>query len=149
VADQREPEHLKESSDLLRPHVQSLRRQVFAGYTIVSPELVVETLLGPMGSIPPANGLEKLEPSNEFSDIGKSIGGWEVMLLLSVRLDDRRIGGMTCRLIVSPELVVETLLGPMGSIPPANGLEKLELAMAQQRVQPTPSSELHPVAPGG
>ena len=38
--------------------------------------------------------------------------------------------------IVSPELVVETLLGPMGSIPPANGLEKLELAMAQQRVQP-------------
>ncbi|KAJ5082590.1 hypothetical protein N7532_011633 [Penicillium argentinense] len=38
--------------------------------------------------------------------------------------------------IVSPELVVETLLGPMGSIPPATGLEKLELAMAQQRVQP-------------
>jgi hypothetical protein len=38
--------------------------------------------------------------------------------------------------IVSPELVVETLLGPMGSIPPLNGLEKLELAMAQQRVQP-------------
>ncbi|KAJ5166878.1 uncharacterized protein N7482_005659 [Penicillium canariense] len=38
--------------------------------------------------------------------------------------------------IVSPELVVETLLGPMGSIPPVNGLEKLELAMAQQRVQP-------------
>ncbi|KAJ5904123.1 hypothetical protein N7504_006506 [Penicillium tannophilum] len=38
--------------------------------------------------------------------------------------------------IVSPELVVETLLGPMGSIPPPNGLEKLELAMAQQRVQP-------------
>ncbi|KAI2791294.1 hypothetical protein POX_c04151 [Penicillium oxalicum] len=35
--------------------------------------------------------------------------------------------------IVSPELVVETLLGPMGSIPPLNGLEKLELAMAQQR----------------
>jgi hypothetical protein len=38
--------------------------------------------------------------------------------------------------IVSPELVVETLLGPMGSVPPANGLEKLELSMAQQRVQP-------------
>ncbi|CAL5871088.1 uncharacterized protein PFLUO_LOCUS5334 [Penicillium psychrofluorescens] len=38
--------------------------------------------------------------------------------------------------IVSPEVVVETLLGPMGSIPPANGLEKLELVMAQQRVQP-------------
>lgn len=38
--------------------------------------------------------------------------------------------------IVSPELVVETLLGPMGSVPPSNGLEKLELAMAQQRVQP-------------
>lgn len=38
--------------------------------------------------------------------------------------------------IVSPELVVETLLGPMGSVPPASGLEKLELAMAQQRVQP-------------
>jgi hypothetical protein len=38
--------------------------------------------------------------------------------------------------IVSPELVVETLLGPMGSVPPANGMEKLELAMAQQRVQP-------------
>jgi hypothetical protein len=38
--------------------------------------------------------------------------------------------------IVSPELVVETLLGPMGSVPPPNGLEKLELAMAQQRVQP-------------
>lgn len=38
--------------------------------------------------------------------------------------------------IVSPELVVETLLGPMGSVPPQNGLEKLELAMAQQRVQP-------------
>lgn len=37
--------------------------------------------------------------------------------------------------IVSPELVVETLLGPMGSVPPSNGLEKLELAMAQQRVQ--------------
>ena len=38
--------------------------------------------------------------------------------------------------IVSPELVVETLLGPMGSMMPSNGLEKLELAMAQQRVQP-------------
>ena len=38
--------------------------------------------------------------------------------------------------IVSPELVIEILLGPMGTIPPANGLEKLELAMAQQRVQP-------------
>jgi hypothetical protein len=38
--------------------------------------------------------------------------------------------------IVSPELVVETLLGPMGSVPPTNGMEKLELAMAQQRVQP-------------
>ncbi|KAH8698377.1 putative jumonji family transcription factor [Talaromyces proteolyticus] len=38
--------------------------------------------------------------------------------------------------IVSPELVVETLLGPMGSVPPPNGMEKLELAMAQQRVQP-------------
>ncbi|KAJ5627884.1 hypothetical protein N7490_010112 [Penicillium lividum] len=38
--------------------------------------------------------------------------------------------------IVGPDVVVETLLGPMGSIPPANGLEKLELAMAQQRVQP-------------
>ncbi|PYH88953.1 jumonji family transcription factor [Aspergillus ellipticus CBS 707.79] len=38
--------------------------------------------------------------------------------------------------IVGPELVVETLLGPMGSVPPPNGLEKLELAMAQQRVQP-------------
>ncbi|KAF3398269.1 DNA damage-responsive transcriptional repressor RPH1 [Penicillium rolfsii] len=38
--------------------------------------------------------------------------------------------------IVSPEMVVETLLGPMGSIPPINGLEKLELSMAQQRVQP-------------
>ncbi|KAJ6019904.1 hypothetical protein N7499_002960 [Penicillium canescens] len=38
--------------------------------------------------------------------------------------------------IISSELVVETLLGPMGSIPPVNGLEKLELAMAQQRVQP-------------
>lgn len=38
--------------------------------------------------------------------------------------------------IVSPELVVETLLGPMGSVPPPSGLEKLELAMAQQRVQP-------------
>ncbi|KAJ9297307.1 hypothetical protein DTO271G3_4600 [Paecilomyces variotii] len=41
--------------------------------------------------------------------------------------------------IVSPELVVETLLGPMGSVPPQNGLEKLELAMAQQRVQPRAS----------
>ncbi|CAG8111009.1 unnamed protein product [Penicillium salamii] len=38
--------------------------------------------------------------------------------------------------IVKAEMVVETLLGPMGSIPPTNGLEKLELAMAQQRVQP-------------
>ncbi|KAL5342349.1 hypothetical protein BJX70DRAFT_410445 [Aspergillus crustosus] len=38
--------------------------------------------------------------------------------------------------IVAPELVVETLLGPMGSVPPSHGLEKLELAMAQQRVQP-------------
>lgn len=38
--------------------------------------------------------------------------------------------------IVSPELVVETLLGPMGSVQPPNGMEKLELAMAQQRVQP-------------
>ena len=38
--------------------------------------------------------------------------------------------------IVSPELVVETLLGPMGTLPPSNALEKLELSMAQQRVQP-------------
>jgi JmjC domain, hydroxylase/PHD-like zinc-binding domain len=38
--------------------------------------------------------------------------------------------------IVSPELVVETLLGPMGSVPSPNAMEKLELAMAQQRVQP-------------
>lgn len=41
--------------------------------------------------------------------------------------------------IVSPELVVETLLGPMGSVPPQNGMEKLEIAMAQQRVQPKAS----------
>ncbi|KAL4956744.1 hypothetical protein BDW69DRAFT_70480 [Aspergillus filifer] len=38
-------------------------------------------------------------------------------------------------IIVSPELVVDTLLGPMGSVPPVNGLDKLELSMAQQRVQ--------------
>ena len=38
--------------------------------------------------------------------------------------------------IVHPELVVETLLGPMGSLPSPDGLDKLELAMAQQRVQP-------------
>lgn len=38
--------------------------------------------------------------------------------------------------IVSPEMVVETLLGPMGSELPSNALEKLELTMAQQRVQP-------------
>lgn len=38
--------------------------------------------------------------------------------------------------IVSPELVVETLLGPWGSDPPPNGMEKLEMVMAQQRVQP-------------
>lgn len=50
--------------------------------------------------------------------------------------------------IVSPELVVETLLGPMGSVPPPNGLEKLELAMAQQRVQPrAPDGTLLPLQP--
>ncbi|OJJ49854.1 hypothetical protein ASPZODRAFT_1046496 [Penicilliopsis zonata CBS 506.65] len=38
--------------------------------------------------------------------------------------------------IISPEQVVEILLGPMGSVPPPTGLEKLELAMAQRRVQP-------------
>ncbi|BDD59732.1 hypothetical protein MAP00_004925 [Monascus purpureus] len=41
--------------------------------------------------------------------------------------------------IVSPELVVETLLGPMGSVPSPDGVEKLELAMAQQGVQPRAS----------
>ncbi|GLA34189.1 hypothetical protein AnigIFM63309_005609 [Aspergillus niger] len=50
--------------------------------------------------------------------------------------------------IVSPELVVETLLGPMGSVPPPTGLEKLELAMAQQRVQPrAPDGTLLPLQP--
>ncbi|KAE8408370.1 jumonji family transcription factor [Aspergillus pseudonomiae] len=50
--------------------------------------------------------------------------------------------------IVSPELVVETLLGPMGSVPPPSGLEKLELAMAQQRVQPrAPDGTLLPLQP--
>ncbi|KAL4779114.1 hypothetical protein BJX76DRAFT_100858 [Aspergillus varians] len=50
--------------------------------------------------------------------------------------------------IVGPELVVETLLGPMGSVPPINGLEKLELAMAQQRVQPrVPDGTLLPMQP--
>ncbi|KAL4754917.1 hypothetical protein BDW72DRAFT_84538 [Aspergillus terricola var. indicus] len=50
--------------------------------------------------------------------------------------------------IVGPELVVETLLGPMGSVPPSNGLEKLELAMAQQRVQPrAPDGTLLPMQP--
>ncbi|KAA8651875.1 putative jumonji family transcription factor [Aspergillus tanneri] len=48
--------------------------------------------------------------------------------------------------IVSPELVVESLMGPMGSVPPPNGLEKLELSMAQQRVQPrAPDGTLQPV----
>ncbi|KAF9885087.1 hypothetical protein FE257_000727 [Aspergillus nanangensis] len=50
--------------------------------------------------------------------------------------------------IVGPELVVDTLLGPMGSVPPPNGLEKLELAMAQQRVQPrAPDGTLLPLQP--
>ncbi|KAE8144233.1 hypothetical protein BDV25DRAFT_104771 [Aspergillus avenaceus] len=50
--------------------------------------------------------------------------------------------------IVSPELVVETLLGPMGSVPPPSGLEKLELAMAQQRVQPrAPDGTVLPLQP--
>ncbi|KKK24596.1 jumonji family transcription factor [Aspergillus rambellii] len=50
--------------------------------------------------------------------------------------------------LVGPELVVETLLGPMGSVPPSNGLEKLELAMAQQRVQPrAPDGTLLPMQP--
>ncbi|OQE43743.1 hypothetical protein PENCOP_c003G03800 [Penicillium coprophilum] len=39
-------------------------------------------------------------------------------------------------IIVSPELVVQILLGSLGSIPPQNGFEKLELALAQQQVQP-------------
>ncbi|KAL2828407.1 hypothetical protein BDW59DRAFT_49078 [Aspergillus cavernicola] len=51
--------------------------------------------------------------------------------------------------IVSPELVLETLLGPMGSVPPSNSFEKLELAMAQQRVQPRGSdgTSLLPMQP--
>ncbi|KAL4915125.1 hypothetical protein BDW62DRAFT_133069 [Aspergillus aurantiobrunneus] len=39
-------------------------------------------------------------------------------------------------IIVTPDVVVNTLLGPLGSTPPPNGLEKLELSMAQKRVQP-------------
>lgn len=50
--------------------------------------------------------------------------------------------------IVSPELVVESLMGPMGSVPPPNGLEKLELAMAQRRVQSRAADgTLQPVQP--
>ncbi|PLB43635.1 histone demethylase [Aspergillus steynii IBT 23096] len=50
--------------------------------------------------------------------------------------------------IVSPELVVDSLMGPMGSVPPPNGLEKLELAMAQQRVQSRAvDGSLQPVQP--
>ncbi|OOG00856.1 hypothetical protein ASPCADRAFT_202688 [Aspergillus carbonarius ITEM 5010] len=50
--------------------------------------------------------------------------------------------------IVSPEVVVDSLLGPHGSVPPPAGLEKLELAMAQQRVQPrAPDGTLLPLQP--
>ena len=50
--------------------------------------------------------------------------------------------------IVSPELAVDTLLGPLGSLPSPDGLDKLELAMAQQRVQPkTADGTLLPLQP--
>ncbi|KAJ5169939.1 uncharacterized protein N7500_002722 [Penicillium coprophilum] len=39
-------------------------------------------------------------------------------------------------IIASPELVIQILPGPLGSIPPRNGLEKFELALAQQQIQP-------------
>lgn len=50
--------------------------------------------------------------------------------------------------IVSPQLVVDTVFGPVGSSPPDNGLEKLELVMAQHRVQPKAADgTLQPLQP--
>ena len=69
-------------------------------------------------------------PSNTFANVRELIARRR---LAQITDHANVFAGYT---IVSPELVVETLLGPMGSVPPSNGLEKLELAMAQQRVQP-------------
>ena len=69
-------------------------------------------------------------PSNTFANVRELIARRR---LAQITDHANVFAGYT---IVGPELVVETLLGPMGSVPPSNGLEKLELAMAQQRVQP-------------
>ena len=67
-------------------------------------------------------------PSNTFANVRELIARRR---LAQITDHANVFAGYT---IVGPELVVETLLGPMGSVPPSNGLEKLELAMAQQRV---------------
>lgn len=69
-------------------------------------------------------------PVNNFANVRELVGRRRLAQLTE---HANVLAGYT---IVSPELVVETLLGPMGSVPPASGIEKLELAMAQQRVQP-------------
>ncbi|KAH2460156.1 hypothetical protein KXW63_000916 [Aspergillus fumigatus] len=87
---------------------------------------------------PHTNGL----PANTFANVRELIARRR---LAQITDHANVFAGYT---IVSPELVVETLLGPMGSVPPPNGLEKLELAMAQQRVQPrAPDGTLLPLQP--
>ncbi|KAL2796726.1 hypothetical protein BJX66DRAFT_128645 [Aspergillus keveii] len=81
-------------------------------------------------------------PANNFANVRELIARRR---LLQITDHANVFAGYT---IVGPELVVETLLGPMGSVPPSNGLEKLELAMAQQRVQPrAPDGTVLPMQP--
>ncbi|KAJ0425946.1 hypothetical protein BJY00DRAFT_162967 [Aspergillus carlsbadensis] len=81
-------------------------------------------------------------PANNFANVRELIARRR---LLQITDHANVFAGYT---IVGPELVVETLLGPMGSVLPSNGLEKLELAMAQQRVQPrAPDGTVLPMQP--
>ncbi|KAI9372706.1 hypothetical protein BJX61DRAFT_425693 [Aspergillus egyptiacus] len=89
-----------------------------------------------------ANNTNSHLPANNFANVRELIARRR---LAQITDHANVFAGYT---IVSPELVVETLLGPMGSVPPSNGIEKLELAMAQQRVQPrAPDGTLLPMQP--
>ncbi|KAG2415306.1 hypothetical protein HFD88_006497 [Aspergillus terreus] len=90
----------------------------------------------------PANHHHHHLPANTFANVRELIARRR---LAQITDHANVFAGYT---IVGPELVVETLLGPMGSVPPPNGLEKLELAMAQQRVQPrAPDGTVLPLQP--
>ena len=98
--------------------------------------------LPPPAAPPPPKQQQSDPPANTFANVRELIARRR---LAQITDHANVFAGYT---IVSPELVVETLLGPLGSVPPPNGMERLEIVMAQQKVQPkAPDGTLLPLQP--